>query len=702
MKEKKLSIEEQVISFLKKESGVAFKQRRLAKALGIHADRYQEFKNLLRTLAQDGKIKQYQKNTFRMPDIRSQIPGIISFSSWGFAFVNIGQDEEIFVGSYDTGTAFHGDKVIVEKYRKQSGKRPEGKVIKVVERSAAPIFGTLKRERQDWVAIPESPAPPVSILVKEHPDDIKTGQMVELHNLKWENVKYYPVADIKQILGIPDNPQDDITIILKMFRVNPEFPAVVRKELAGIPDELVSDEIRQRLDLRKKEIFTIDPATAKDFDDAVSLEKIDDKLWRLGVHIADVSHYVKAGSALDREAQNRGTSIYLGDTVVSMLPEKISNELCSLRPGEDKPTLSVFMDITTDGEVVDYQISPAIIRSAKRFSYEEVQHILDQGDGPHIETLENMRQLSKILHYRRSQIGSIDFDIPEPVFKIGADGIPVEIKPSERLDSHRLVEEFMLLANKTIAEWIAVKRKKEKLPFIYRIHPAPPEEAIDGLYDLLSRLGLDFQRPETITPNNIRRILLEVETLPFKNFIEQIALRSMSKAVYSSKALSHFGLAFKYYTHFTSPIRRYPDLIVHRLIKHYSNTVSEEDKKFYRHALPRIADQSSENEKKAVAVEREFIKVKQIRFLANKVGEWYSGIITGVLEFGFFVEISDYLVEGLVHIRTLEDDYYFYDANNHTLKGRRHGRSFRLGDRVNVKVREVSVKERRVDFEWGE
>lgn len=702
MKGKKLSIEEQVISFLKKQSGVAFKQRCLAKTLGIHADRYQEFKNLLRTLAQEGKIEQCQKNTFRIPDIRSQMPGIISFSSRGFAFVNIGQDEEIFVGSYDTGTAFHGDKVIVEKYRKQTEKRPEGKVIKVVERSSAPIFGTLKRERQDWVAIPESPAPPVSILVKEHPDDIKTGQMVELHNLKWENVKYYPVADIKQILGIPDNPQDDITIILKMFRVNPEFPAVVRKELAGIPDELVSEEIRQRLDLRKKEIFTIDPATAKDFDDAVSLEEIDDKLWRLGVHIADVSHYVKAGSSLDREARNRGTSIYLGDTVISMLPEKISNELCSLRPGADKPTLSVFMDITTDGEVVDYQIAPGIIRSVQRFSYEEVQHILDQGDGPHIETLENMRQLSKILHYRRSQIGSIDFDIPEPVFKIGADGIPVEIKPSERLDSHRLVEEFMLLANKTIAEWIAVKRKKEKLPFIYRIHPAPPEEAIDGLYDLLSRLGLDFQRPETITPNNIRRILLEVETLPFKNFIEQIALRSMSKAVYSSKALSHFGLAFKYYTHFTSPIRRYPDLIVHRLIKHYSNTVSEEDKKFYQHALPRIADQSSENEKKAVAVEREFIKVKQIRFLANKVGEWYSGIITGVLEFGFFVEISDYLVEGLVHIRTLEGDYYFYDANNHTLKGRRYGRSFRLGDRVNVKIREVSVKERRVDFEWGE
>lgn len=702
MVKQKRNLDEQVITFLMKQKGSVFKQRRIAKALGISAAKYPAFKDLLRELSESGKIERCQKNCYQIPDTGKQLSGMISFSSRGFAFVHTESDEEIFVGSYDTFTAFHGDKVLVEKFRKQSGKRPEGKVVEILERSKKPVFGTLKRSQQQWVVIPEMPAPPVSIVIKNEVEGIASGQMVELHHLEWDNVRYSPHAEIKQILGIPENPMDDIPIILKMFHITPEFPGRVIKELKKISEKIPEDEINRRLDLRESEIITIDPETAKDFDDAVSLERLQGGFWKLGVHIADVNYYVNPGTNLDKEARNRGTSIYLGNTVVPMLPERISNELCSLEPNKDKLTLSVFMHIDKNGIIQNFEITPSVISSVKRFSYEEVQSILDKDSGSHWETLENMRKLSKILNKSRSTAGSIDFDIPEPIFKIGDDGVPVEIKPSERLDSHRLIEEFMLLANKTVAEWIAVQRKREKLPFIYRIHPAPSEEAIDNLYDLLKRLGLDFHRPDPVTPNDIRRILMEIESMPFKHFIEQIALRSMSKAVYSAKPLSHFGLAFRHYTHFTSPIRRYPDLIVHRLIKLYLDSVSDGDKSYFRRSLPRTAELSSENEIRAMELERKFIKIKQIRFLANKIGEWYSGIITGVMEFGFFVEISDYLIEGLVHVRTLNDDYYVYDEQNHTLKGRKYGRSFRLGDRVMVKIAEVSVKERLVDFEWGE
>jgi len=702
MTKSKQQLNEKIITFLKNQKGVTFKQRRIAKALNISSGKYPQFKEILRAMAEAGKIERHPKNCYCIPDRGQQIIGTISFSSRGFAFINVEEGTDIFVGSYDTLTAFHGDKVLIEKSRKQTGKNTEGKVLSIIERSKNPLFGTLVFRHQQWVVVPEMPAPPVSIVITNEIDDMKTGQIVELQKLVWENVKSDPQAEIKQVLGTPEDPHDDVPIILKMFHVTSEFPQSVSKELKTIKSDIPDDIIKSRLDLRDLEIFTIDPETAKDFDDAVSLEKLNDGGWKLGVHIADVSHYVQAGTALDRAARNRSTSIYLGDTVVPMLPERISNEICSLEPDKDKLTMSVIMTIDQLGNVLDYRISPSIIRSVQRFNYREVQNIIDRKSGSHCEAILKLHQLSKLLRTKRFEAGSIDFDIPEPIFKIGEDGIPVEIKPSERLDSHKLIEEFMLLANRKVAEWIAVQRRKEKLPFIYRVHPAPTEDAIDNLYDLLRRLGLDYRRPDPVTPNDIRKILLEIESLPFKLFIEQIALRSMSKARYSVKTQQHFGLAFQYYTHFTSPIRRYPDLIVHRLIKLYSKPVSSEDKAYFRRSLPRTTELSTENEIQAMQIERAYIKVKQIRFLAKKVGNWYSGIVTGVMEFGLFVEISDYLVEGLVHVRTLEDDYYVFDEQNHTLKGRRSKRTFRLGDKVTVKIASVSVKERLVDLEWGE
>ncbi|MGC9363147.1 MAG: ribonuclease R [Fidelibacterota bacterium] len=702
MTKSKQTPEEKIVTFLKKQQGSAVKQRRIAKALNVSSAKYPQFKETLRALAAAGKIERRPKNCYLIPQKGQTVTGTISFSSRGFAFLNSENEPDIFISGYDTLTAFHGDKVLVERYKKQTGKNPEGRVLQVLERSQQPLFGTLSRRGQDWVVVPEMPAPLVSIVIQNEIPGMQAGQMVELRNLIWDDRKSAPQAQIKQILGMPEDPRDDVTIILKMFQIIPDFPIPVQKELDRVDTQISAADIKNRLDLRDWDIFTVDPETARDFDDAVSLTQNEDGNWQLGVHIADVSHYVRPGTALDRSARNRGTSIYLGNTVIPMLPEKISNDICSLEPDKEKLTMSVIMTVGREGNVLNYRISPSVIRSVRRYNYREVQDIIDKKSGPNAGIIVPMHHLSMLLRRKRFESGSIDFDIPEPIFTIGTSGIPTEIKPSERLDSHKLIEEFMLLANRKVAEYIALERKKEKLPFLYRIHPAPTDEAVDNLYDLLRRLGVDFRKPDPVTPNDIRRILLEIENLPFQLFVEQIALRSMAKARYAAETGQHFGLAFPYYTHFTSPIRRYPDLMVHRLLKLYSRSVSSEDKVYFRRALPTIAEQSTENEIRAMKIEREFTKVKQIRFLANKVGNWYAGIITGVLDFGFFVEISDFLVEGLVHVRTLEDDYYEYDEQNHTLKGRRNKRTFRLGDRVMVKIASVSIKERLVDLEWGE
>ncbi len=697
-----VQMEKRIIDFLKKNKGISFKQKKISRNILVPSSQYQLFKRVVRQLSEEGKIERGRRNTYRIPDLSKNVIGVISFSGKGFGFVSTEDGEEIFIGAYDAAPAFNHDKVLVEIYKKQTGKRPEGKVIKVLKRSNEPIFGTLEKKQSRWIVIPESPTPPVNIVVIGGFKSIREGQMVELTNLQWDNPRILPRGKIKQILGVPDDPRDDIVILKKMFRLPDDFPKKVNDEVEHLQFPDFSKELGYRLDFRDKEIFTIDPERARDYDDAVSLEEDDDGNWVLGVHIADVSHYVEPATAVDHEARKRGTSVYFYEGVIPMLPEYLSNELCCLQPDKDKLSLSLMITISENGDILDFDVAPSVIRSKKRFTYIEVQDILNVGKGPYWATLEKMRELSKILYKRRTDAGSIDFDIPEPMFKMSTNGVPYEVKPTERLESHRLIEEFMLLANKTIAEWIAFHRKKERLPFIYRVHEPPTEDSIIGLYDILGRLGMSYTKPQNFTPNDLRLILEEIKEMPFKNFVEKISLRSMSKAVYSHRPLSHFGLSFKHYTHFTSPIRRYPDLVVHRLIKTYKSSLTKSDISFYRLSLPKVAKLCSENEIRAMEVEREYVKIKQIRFLVDKVGEWFIGVITGVIEFGFFVELSDFLIEGLVHVRTLNDDYYIFDEANHTLRGKRYNRTFRLGDVVHVKISSVSVQDRKVDFEWGE
>ncbi len=691
-------IEKKIIQYLKNQKGGAVKQKKIARDLGISTSQYVRFKQLLKKLSIATKIERY-RNSFRIPDIAQFVNGVINFSGHGYAFVTTADGQEIFIGAGDTATALPHDTVLVEKFKTRTGPHLAGKVRQIIRRSPEPLLGIIKRTNGIWQAVLQDNAPLVSCRLTEIPLGLKENQLVSLTAIEWENLREQPRGKVKEILGCLADPLDDFIILQKMYNLRKDFPPNVIREVQLIETSL---PLKGRLDLRDQEIFTIDPASAKDFDDAVSLSRDEDGNWLLGVHIADVSHYVQPGSLTDKEARQRGTSIYCGEEVIPMLPPLLSENICSLQPGKDKLTFSVLMTLTPDGGLLKAIFQPSVINSKRRFTYEEVQTIIDKKSGPFCDTILAMQALSANLFAKRYAEGSVDFDLPEPIFYLNEFGIPTEIKPSQRLQSHRIIEEFMLLANRCVAEYIAQHRRKENLPFLYRVHERPTDEDIENFYFTLQRLGLKFERIRQFQPKHLQQILESIQELASKNFIEQLALRSMAKAIYSHRPLSHFGLAFRYYTHFTSPIRRYPDLVIHRLLKNYLQMARELDVSYYRRIMPRIARQASENEMRAMEVEREYIKIKQIRFLENKIGRWYEGIITGVAEYGFFVEIKEYLVEGLVHVRTLLDDFYVYDAQNYILKGKRFGRTFRLGDKVKVKLSAVSVRERRIDFEWGE
>ena len=637
-------------------------------------------------------------NCYRYPADPGKVQGNISFTNKGFSFVNTDSGEEIFIGASDSHTALHHDRVWVKKYKKSYGKRPEGKVIKVAKRADEPIFGILKRESYGWVAIPETPAPPVIFYILEGEEELEEGKMAELTDVIWRHPDHYPQARVKDVLGSPEDSENDLIIVKKMFGLQEEFPETVQKKVEKMELPDIANISDNRFDFRDRKVFTIDPETAKDYDDAISLDISEDGHWLLGVHIADVSHYVKENGETDKEALERGTSVYLGDSVVPMLPEKLSNKLCSLVPEEERLTFSILMELSKSGRVLDFLITPGVIRSDYRFSYQEAQKILDQEEGKFYDKLKDMHELANTLHDRRKKYGSVDFDIPEPIFELDEKGMPHEIRPSERLATHNLIEEFMLLANRCIARRIAVHRKSEKLPFIYRVHESPSREKLIGLYDILNKLGIKLKMPKNFTSRDMAEILDKIEESPFRQFIEQVSLRSMEKAIYTEKPKGHFGLGFDHYTHFTSPIRRYPDLMVHRLLKHYLNSCKKDKLDHFREIVPKVAQKSTDREINAMEAEREFIKLKQIRFISNKIGNEYQGVITGVIEAGIFVEIPDYLIEGMVPVRKMYDDYYVYDEENHQLKGKKSNKTYRLGDIVKIRVERVSLSDREIDF----
>ncbi len=691
-----------IFNLLKSSPGVPQSRKNLSHALGVHKSDYKLFSKALNNLVNEGKVIHVKKNLYAYAQKAQRLRGEIRTTRSGFGFVNIeNQEIEVFIAQPNLNTAFDRDIVEVQLYAASRGKRLEGFVSKIIQRFREVIVGTYHQTEFYSFVTPDDPKVYRDILIaRDKTGGARDGQKVVVAFDRWERDQHNPEGHITEVLGDPDAPGVDIISVAYSFNLPVKFPGEVDQAAEKIPAKISKSEIDGRLDLRKLTCFTIDPADAKDFDDAVSLEKLDNGNQMLGVHIADVSHYVQEAHIVDKEAFRRGTSVYLVDRVIPMLPERLSNTLCSLKPEEDRLTFSCFMEMDGQCSVFNYRIVPSIINSNRRFTYEEVEDIVQDKKQDDLKViLKDMHALSKKLTEKRFRDGGIDFETPEVRFELDERGQPTNITPVKRLDSNRLVEEFMLAANQTVAKHIynISPDKNRPLPFIYRVHEKPDEEKVEKLFTFLSALEVSFKPVKKITSKYIQQLLTSIKGSKEEFIIEEVALRSMMKAVYSENNIGHFGLGFKDYTHFTSPIRRYPDLIVHRLLKKYAASTQNIPNQLNRE-LQKIAKQSSSMERLAVEAERESIKLKQVEYINRYLGQTFKGLVSGVSAQGFWVELYETFVEGMVHITKLDDDFYIYDETTYSLIGRDTEKMIRLGDEVSIRVEQVDLERKQVDF----
>ncbi len=716
----------QILEFLKTHPNYIYKSRELAKKMHIANQDYQTFKRMVRQLAERGEISRYKGNRYGHHRKLSVVTGILHVKTQGYGFL-LRDDggEEVFISQRNIGTALHRDRVRVELWAQAVDKLPEGRVVEVIERGNSRIVGTFQEGKTYHYVVPDELKIGKDICVSEKDrGKAQSGQKVVVEVLRWGDYRRLPEGRIIKVLGSLDEKGVDVLSVIHSFDLPLAFPKSVENEATHISQDIEITSHDDRLDLRDKLVFTIDPEDAKDFDDGVSLERLPNGNVLLGVHIADVSSFVAQGSAIDREALRRGTSVYLVDRVIPMLPERLSSDLCSLRPNQDRLTYSVLMELSNDGTLQDYQIRESIICSSHRLTYQQVQKIIDQFDTDDLhaesdakingrtvdrnhsaehnrslqETVVAMVSLSRRLMHRWKEEGSIDFEIPEPKVVLDEKGDVADLQIQERLESHILIEAFMLLANRTVAEHIHRLRQQthRKLPFVYRIHERPGGKKLEEFILFIQALGYTFQIGKKVTPKRFQIFLEQIKGTSHEIIVEEVALRTMMKAIYSTHNVGHFGLAFKHYTHFTSPIRRYPDLVVHRLLKAYLNP--ENPAPIVPITLSEICAIASEREIVAQSAERESIRAKQIEFMEKHLGDEFEGVISGVTSFGIFVEIPKYLVEGLVHIKDLSDDYYIYDGKNYRLVGQNNGKIYRLGHVVHVRVNRISREMRKIDF----
>ena len=641
---------------------------------------------------------------------RTNLTGTLTITRRGLGIVRVpGEEMEIVIAPKFLHTALHGDLVTVEPFarrvvRSRTGEPapPEGEVVDIVERRTQTVTGTFRRSKRFLYVEPDDDRIPRDITVRqESARKAEDGDKVVVRLLPWTDEHANPDGTIEEVLGRAGDARVEVLSVARTFGLPAAFPRGVLREAEHLPGTIGPAELEGRLDYRAVQTVTIDPEDAKDFDDALSCEPLPNGSLRIGVHIADVSHFVGEGSTIDEEALARGTSVYLVNEVVPMLPERLSNDLCSLKPDVDRLTYSVVMDVRPDGTVERYRITPAVIHSRRRFSYEEVQEILTRGKGEQSEILLPLHRLAGVLLAHRRKGGSIDFDTAEAKFRFDARGFPVAIVPKVRLDSHRLVEEFMLLANVTVARHVGAAGEEAR-PLIYRVHDLPDPVRLRELGTFVKQFGFSLDVRSGVTSKALQKLLDQARGSEVETLINEITLRSMAKAIYSERNIGHFGLAFPHYTHFTSPIRRYPDLVVHRLLKEYARPVAVRRLNAIAGQLPGIAEQSSRRERVAMEAERESVRVMQVEYMKRHLGDEFDGVIGGVTSFGFFVRISDLLVEGLVRVRNLQDDYYLYDEARYSLKGKNRGRTFRLGDPVRVRIVAVNPDDRNIDLELAE
>ena len=688
-----------IIKLLEEHPEYRFTQRELLNRLNVRSEKRKKFRHILDSLVKKEKMVRLKGKKYSIAKKKKLIQGRLSITQKGFGFLITEADQpDIFISRRNIRDAIDGDSVLVRVLNGSKRDRPRGVVTNVLERKTERFIGTVvQRGKQDWLTItPFTPERKI-LIQKGKSKSYGDGEVVVADVLNWGTAVNPILVKVVQVIGDAADAGNDFHIILEKYGYKVDFPPNVEHAARKCSFDLIKNEISNRQDLRSVQSFTIDPETAKDFDDALSIEETGNEI-KLGVHIADVSHFVTQGSPLDLEAFNRSNSVYFSEGVVHMIPESLSGDLCSLKPDEDRLTITALITLDRSWNVTNFDVFPSVIRSCFRFTYKMVQEILDQQKPHSLKTeIKLLETLSKNLFKKRTEMGSIDFDIPEPIFSLGKEGIPHEIRPSERLQSHRIVEECMLLANRLVAERYGIINGTP-VPFVYRTHKKPKSEAITSFLLLLERIGFPLKKKhDPHTSRGMRDILEDVEDSAFKSLIESVALRAMSKANYSVNRKGHFGLAFPHYTHFTSPIRRYPDLLVHRRIKDILEKKTVRSKhliEFLRSAL----EQANQMELKALDAEREYIKIKQFRWLNERIGDSFNGIISGVTHFGIFVELEESLAEGLIHIDSFDDDDYIFDEDHYCLRGRKNKKEYRLGDEIYVRVLEVIIERQRANF----
>jgi ribonuclease R len=687
---------EKILGILNDNPGQGFNYKQIAKRLNINdSGERRIISEILREVTKQGLANEVVQGKYMIKATRGYINGTVDLTRSGYGFITTDDiEEDVFVSAKNLRTALHGDKVKVWLYAKRKGARPEGEVVEITERSRSSFVGTLEIMPNFAFLIPDNKNMPFDIFIPlSKLNEGKQGQKAVARIVDWDPKSKNPVGEIIKVLGYPGLHETEIHAILAEFELPYDFTDEVEKESESISEVITEAEIKTRRDFRKVPTFTIDPADARDFDDALSLKKLDNGNWEVGVHIADVTHYVKLGSLLDEEAKQRATSVYLVDRVVPMLPERLSNHICSLIPNEDKLTYSAVFELNDKAEVLSEWFGKTIINSDKRFSYNEAQEVIDTDEGDMNEQVQVIHRLSRILREKRFASGAFGFERIEVQFDLDEAGKPVSIRFRDFGSANQLIEEFMLLANRKVAEYVG-KILKGKT-FVYRIHDKPNPEKVNSFSHFIKRFGYDLEsEEETSLPKAMNKLLKAVTGKKEQNIIETLALRSMAKAVYSTDNIGHYGLAFKFYTHFTSPIRRYPDMMVHRLLSMYLGKENTGAKDKYQ----KLCDHSSKMERLATEAERASIKYKQVEFMSERLGKQFEGVISGVTEWGIYVEIIENQCEGMIHIRELADDFYEYDEDNYCIKGKHTGKEYMLGDRVNVEVVKADLQKKQLDY----
>lgn len=701
-KDERKSLRQEMLDLFDENAGRAYDFKQIARKIGLKKKALnKDLFTLLEELEEDGKIRQLPNGSFTTTKKPETVSGKVDHVNPRFAYVVTGIPgmKDIYIRARDLSTAVHGDKVEVELFNRSTGENPEGEVVSIVERARNRFVGRLELSRGFGFVVPDFKKIYQDFFIyPEYLAGAVTNDKVVVEVTRWAEGDKNPEGKIVEILGKTGENEAEIHSIMAEFDLPFRFPPAVLSESETISEDIPVAEVKKRKDFRKVLTFTIDPFDAKDFDDAISYRVLDNGHIEVGVHIADVTHYVKPGTVLDQDAFDRATSVYLVDRTVPMLPEKLSNALCSLRPHEDKLTFSAVFEMTRSAEVVKEWFGRTIIHSDHRFTYEEAQEVIENKAGKFSEELILLNEMAKTLRKERFQKGAVNFETAEVKFKLDEKGRPLEVVPKVRKDAHKLIEEFMLMANRAVATWVysmAVdKSKKGSNTFVYRIHDYPDPEKVRDFANFARQFGHKIKTEENLIARSLNSLMDEIEGKPEQNVLQQLAVRSMAKAKYTTEAVGHFGLAFPHYTHFTSPIRRYPDMMVHRLLQHYLDGGKPMNKKEFEEKCVH----SSEREKRAADAERASIKYKQVEFMSMAEDKVYDGIITGVTDFGIFIEIIQTKCEGMARLMDLKDDFYEFDERNFRVIGRRRKKIYRLGDQIRVRIKKTDIDRRLIDL----